>query len=80
MKNPYFKQIGNTIKKPIVTTFDSTIKNSVIMFHRNKNIIKNIGSRLQKKFSMKRHYFGSKTVKLLGEKGIQNFKNIAPPC
>ena len=46
------------------------MKNSVSVFRRNKNAIKNIAFGLQEKFSNNGHYFGSKTVKYLGGKGI----------
>ena len=42
IKSPIFKTIGDTIKKPIIKTFSNTINNSVGMFRRNKNTIKNI--------------------------------------
>ena len=78
VKSPVFKQVGNNIKKPIVTTFGNTIKNSVDMFRRNKNTIKNIAFGFQEKQMTTKHYFGSKTVKYLGEAGIKNFKYKAP--
>ena len=80
IKSPLFKQIGKNIKKPVVATFGNTYKNSVSMFHRSKNTIKNLASGLQKKYLKNRHYFGSKSVKYLGTKTIKNMKTGMAPC
>ena len=78
IKNPLVKQVCNTIKKPVVKTFGNTIKNTVGMFGRNKNTVKNFAFGLQEKYQKTRHSFGSKSVKYLGEQTIQKFKYIAP--
>ena len=41
IKSPLLRKIGNTIKKPAMKTF-SNIKNSMEIFRRNKNTIKNL--------------------------------------
>ena len=38
IKNPLFKQVSNTLTKPL-KLFGSTIKNSMSMFRQNKNYI-----------------------------------------
>ena len=68
--------IGNSIKKPIVKTFGSTIKNSVSMFRRNTNTIKSFSCGLQKKYLKTSNNFGNKSVKYLREEGIKKFKYI----
>ena len=71
------KTISNVTKSPIVKTFGNTIKNSVGMFRRNKNTIRNIGCGLQEMYLRTRNNFASKSVKYLGEKSIQNFKYMS---
>ena len=78
IKSPLLKQVGATLKIPIIKTFGNTIKNSLSMFSRNKNSIKNLACGLQEKYLKTRHNFGSKTVKYLGEEGIKKFKHMAP--
>ena len=78
IKGPYIRNIRNTIKKPIATTFGNTIKNSVGMFRRNKNAIKNFAHGVQRKDLKRKHNFTSKSIGYLGVEGIKRFKHMAP--
>ena len=77
IKSPLLKQIGNTIIKPVTKTFGN-IKNSMGIFRRNKNTIKNFACGIQEKCMRATHNFGSKTVKYLGTETIKNLKYTAP--
>ena len=54
------------------------MKNSMGIFLRNKNTIKNIAYGVQKKQLKVRHNFASTSVKYLGEEAIKKFKHTAP--
>ena len=72
------KAISKTIKKPVLKTLDSAIKNSLGKFHQNKNTMKKIAYGIEEKYFGTRHNFASKSVKYLGEERIKNFKYIRP--
>ena len=78
IKTPLLRQLCNNTKKPFIKTFGNTIKNSVGMFHRNKNTIKNLACGVQENYLKTIHNFGSKSIKYLREKRIQKFKSILP--
>ena len=77
IKSPLLRKIGSTIKKPVTKTFGN-IKNSMGMFRRNKNTIKNFACGIQEKCMRTTHNFGSKHVKYLGTEAIKKFKYMAP--
>ena len=78
IKSPLLKTIGNTIKKPIMKTFGNTMKNSMGMFRRNKNTVKNFACGFQTKYLSVRHNIGITAIKYLGKEGVNKFKYIAP--
>ena len=82
------KTIGNTIKNPMVKTFDKTIKvspmlktignnikKSMGMFQRNKNQIKNTNG-LQEKYLRSSHNVGKKSIEYLVKE--ETTKSIPP--
>ena len=78
LKNPLIKRFGNTIKKPIIKTIGNPIKNSVGMFSRTKNTIKNFVHGLDRKYLRTRNNFERKSVKYLGEEQIKKCKYRVP--
>ena len=78
IKSPLFKQVGNTIKKPIFKIIGNSIKNSVSVFRRNKNTIKNVAAGIQGKYLRTCNNFGNKSIKYLTEEGIKKFKYTTP--
>ena len=78
MKSPQIQTIGNTINKPIIKIISNTIKNSVRMYRRNKNTIKNLAFGLQEKYLITKHNFGIKPIKYLGKESIKKFKYMTP--
>ncbi len=78
IKSPILNQIGNAMKKTNIKTFGNTIKNSIKMFRRNKNAIKNLACGLQDKYLTNVHNFASKSVKQLAQERITKFKYTTP--
>lgn len=76
-KSTLLRHISNIIKKPVLKTFSSVIKNSLGIIHRNKNTIKNLDCGLRGKYKKTMDNFGNKSIKYLTE-GMKKFKYIAP--
>ena len=86
------KAISKTVKSPLFKQIGNTIKNSVSIFQKKKNTIKNLAFGLQEKFIRTKHNLGnstiknlnegdnfvSKTVKYLQKEAIQKFKYMKP--
>ena len=72
-----FKAIGKTIKNPVISRICNTIIKPMGMLRRQKNIIKNFNYGFEKggkKIMKIGHNFGARSVKYLGEQGIQKHK------
>ena len=66
------KTFCKTLKKPLIKTISSPIKESLNKIQRSKNTIKNLAYGLEEK------YLGSEPVKYLVEEGIKAFKYRVP--